>query len=99
VLLRNEVGNRLNWVGYQLRGTVSNRDAIGAHVQLFAGGRRQVRDVLCGSSFLSSEHRRVHFGLGSAVAVDSLLVRWPAGTVQRLYNLAVNQYAAIEEPR
>ena len=99
VLLRNEVGNRLNWVGYQLRGTIGNRDAIGAHVQLFAGGRRQVRDVLCGSSFLSSEHRRVHFGLGSAVAVDSLLVRWPAGTVQRLYNLAVNQYAAIEEPR
>ena len=97
VLLRNLLGTRNNWVGLLLRGTVSNRDAIGAHVQLFAGGRRQVRDILCGSSFLSSEDRRVHFGLGETAAIDSIKVRWPSGAVQRLTNVQVNRYTLIEE--
>jgi enediyne biosynthesis protein E4 len=63
-LLRNDVGNQQNWNGLKL-GRACNRNAIGARVRLLAGGRPQIRDAICGSSFLSSEDRRVHFGLGA----------------------------------
>ena len=96
-LLRNDVGNNQNWVAFQLLGSVSNRDAIGARVWLFSGGNSQVRDILCGSSFLCSEDRRAHFGLGSATRIDSVKVRWPSGIVQRLEDLQINTYIIIEE--
>ena len=96
-LLRNDVGNNQNWVAFQLLGSVSNRDAIGARVWLFSGGNSQVRDILCGSSFLCSEDRRAHFGLGSATRIDSVKVRWPSGIVQRLEDLQINTYITIEE--
>jgi hypothetical protein len=96
-LLRNETGNRQNWLGIKLIGTTSNRDGIGARVRLFAAGRTQIRNVICGSSFLCSEDQRLHFGLGSQEQVDSLEVRWPSGTVQRFANLPANRYLAIKE--
>ena len=96
-MLRNDVGNRQNWLGIKLIGTTSNRDGIGAQVRLVAGNRAQIRDVICGSSFLCSEDRRGHFGLGNILLVDSLEVRWPSGVVQRLVNLPVNRYMVIEE--
>jgi len=96
-LLRNDVGSRRNWLGVKLVGATSNRDGIGARLELSAGGSVQVRDIICGSSFLCSEDRRAHFGLGSALQVDSLLVRWPGGLVQRFTDLPINRYVLIEE--
>ena len=96
-LLRNDVGNRQNWIGLKLTGRTGNRDGIGARVRAVAGGRVQIRDVICGSSFLCSEDRRLHFGLGSNLRVDSLEVRWPGGAVQRFAGLPVNRYLLIEE--
>ena len=96
-MLRNDAGNSQNWVAFQLLGSFSNRDAIGARVRLFAGGNSQVRDILCGSSFLCSEDRRAHFGLGPATRIDSVKVRWPSGIVQRLADVPINTYNIIEE--
>ena len=96
-LLRNEVGTRQNWLGVRLVGTVSNRDGIGARVRLVAGGRAQFRDMLCGSSFLSSEDPRALFGLGQVELVDSLQVSWPSGATQSLVDLPANQYVEVEE--
>ena len=96
-LLRNDGGNRQNWIGLKLAGRAGNRDAIGARVRLVTGGRAQIRDVLCGSSFLCSEDRRLHFGLGNQFRVDSLEVRWSGGAVQRFAGLPVNRYLLIEE--
>jgi hypothetical protein len=90
VLLRNEFGNRHNWLNVQLAGTGANRDAIGARIYLFAAGHRQVREVLAGSSFLGSADRRQHFGLGTATQVDSLQVHWPGGQSQTFRNLPIN---------
>ena len=98
-LLRNDAGNRLNWLGVKLVGRSSNRGGIGARLRLRAGGRVQVRDIICGSSFLSSEDPRAHFGLGQTATVDSLEVRWPSGTVQVLRGLGINQYLVVEEGR
>ena len=66
-------------------------------MRLVAGGGAQVRDIVSGSSFLSSEDPRAHFGLGRIATVDSLVVRWPSGTVQVLKGLRANQYLVVEE--
>ena len=96
-LLRNDVGNRQNWLGLRLVGTRGNRDGIGARVRLVAGKRTQVRDLVCGSSFLSSEDRRLHFGLGRVERVDTLEVRWSNQQREIFTDLPVNRYLTIEE--
>ena len=96
-LLRNDVGNRHNWLGVELVGKESNRGGIGARLYLAAGGKVQVRDIISGSSFLSSEDPRAHLGLGRIETVDSLRVRWPSGAVQVLKDLRINQYLVVEE--
>ena len=96
-LYRNDVA-RGNWLGVRLEGHASNRDGVGARVVLHSGSRRQVRQALRGSSFLSSEDPRLHFGLGTAHIVDSLTVYWPAGGVQRLSAIVPNRYLLVREP-
>ena len=98
MLLRNNVGQDSNWVGFELQGTKSNRDAIGAKITVTAGARRLVRWILGGSNYISSSDKRVLVGLGhaqvKAVDVDIL---WPSGTRQKLSNLQVNRYLKIVE--
>jgi hypothetical protein len=100
VLCRNNVGNSKSWLGLELVGTKSNRDAIGAKVTLHAGSRKLVRWVTGGSSYLSSHDRRVLFGLGdhSAQPVD-IDIRWPSGKEQRISGLQLNRYHKLIEPR
>ena len=99
VLLRNNKGQSNAWIGFELQGTVSNRDAIGARLSLTSGGQTLVRWVTGGSSFLSSHDKRILFGLGRGRASESLAaeIRWPNGQVQRVSGLAPNRYHRIVE--
>jgi hypothetical protein len=82
VLLRNTGGSG-HWLEVKL-----GRFAPGAVVTaVLPDGRRLVREVQAGSSYLSSEDPRVHFGLGAAAKVRELLVRYPDGTVTRVRNV------------
>jgi hypothetical protein len=99
VLLRNNVGQKNSWVGVQLTGTKSNRDAIGAKLTLSAGDRKLTRWLTGGSSYLSSHDKRIIFGLGSlapnqAVAIEIL---WPGGARQNATALTVNRYHHLVE--
>ena len=87
-----------NWLGLRLEGVSCNREAVGARVVVAAGGRRQVRQSVRGSSFLSSEDPRLHFGLGEATRVDSVTVHWPGGSAQTLTDVPPNQYLAVRQP-
>ena len=100
VLWRNTKGQSNTWIGFELQGTVSNRDAIGARLSLSSRGRTMIRWVTGGSSFLSSQDKRIVFGLGRTSAPDSLSVeiRWPSGRVQTISGLAPNRYHRIAEP-
>ncbi len=98
VLLHNRGGQDHRWLGVKLVGRGKNRDAIGAKVYLWSGGRRQRRDVLCGESFLGSGDRRLHFGLGAG-APDSLHVRWSGGALQRVVDLPTDAYIEVVEGR
>jgi hypothetical protein len=96
-LLRNDGGERLNSVFVRLVGMRSNRDGIGARIALTAGGRTQVREVKAGSSYLSQNDTRVHFGLGVATLADRLEVRWPSGQTETLRDLPAGRILTIRE--
>jgi len=84
-LFRNVSGGGNHWIGLKLvGGPKSPRDAVGAVAYLTAGGVRQRADVIAGGSFASSPDQRLHFGLGAAVKIDALEIRWPDGTVQEV---------------
>ena len=96
-LYRNDAASG-NWLGISLEGHSSSRDGAGARVEVHTDGHVQVRECLRGSSFLSSEDPRLHFGLGTTLIVDSLTVHWPAGGKQRLVAVEANQYLLLREP-
>jgi enediyne biosynthesis protein E4 len=81
-LLRNNVGERRNWLAVEVHGTQSNRDGVGALVTVEAGGEKFTRLVTAGSGFASQQSARLYFGLGDRTQVDAVTVRWPNGRVE-----------------
>jgi len=69
-LYRNDGGNRNHWITFRLEGTRSNRSAIGARVEIEAGGRKQISEVRSGGNYLSQDDMRIHFGLGETERID-----------------------------
>lgn len=98
-LLHNVSTNAGHWVEIKLVGTKSNRDGIGARIEVFTAGKRQTAERVASSGYLSQNDSRVHFGLGPATAVDKLIVRWPSGIVQTLTGQAVDRVLTVEEPK
>jgi hypothetical protein len=99
VLLRNDAGRNHTWVGMQLQGVRSNRDAIGAKVTVRANERKLVRWLTGGSSYLSSHDKRLVFGLNhwdpsKPVTAE---VHWPSGATERYSGLQPNRYHKIVE--
>ncbi|MEO5657444.1 MAG: CRTAC1 family protein [Nitrospiria bacterium] len=86
-----------HWLRVRPVGTSSNRDGIGAMVSVRVGDRVQTQMVRTGSSYLSQSERAPLFGLGGAVRVDELTVRWPGGGVDRLTAVAADQRVTIVE--
>ena len=78
-------------------GAVSNRSGIGTRLTLTAGGRRQVREVQSGSSYLSQNDLRAHFGLGAASRADRLQITWPNGATELIENVPANRVITIRE--
>ncbi len=104
-LFRNDAGNANSWLAVQLEGVgaagYSNRSAIGARIEVTAGGVTQVQEVTAGNGHEGPMRPLVRiFGLGSASVVDSVRIRWPNAThtVQELTSVAVDQYLLVREP-
>ena len=97
-LLRNDGGNRNNVLRVQTIGTASNRDGIGAHVEVSVhGGARLWQIVKTGSSYASQSELPLTFGLGSAAGVDGVRIKWPSGRVDSVGALKANQLVTIKE--
>jgi hypothetical protein len=88
-----------HWIGIELEGTISNRSAIGARVEVHWNGRRQVQETSGGNGFSSQSQRPLHFGLGEASAVDRVVIRWPSGQVQTLERPALDRRHRVTETR
>jgi hypothetical protein len=97
-LLRNDGGDKGNWILIKLEGTVSNTDAIGTTVNLTTDGQTQVRWKMSSSGYLSQSDERLHYGVGDAEIIDSIEIIWPTGQSQTLEDVDANQILSITEP-
>jgi hypothetical protein len=97
LLLRNQGGNRNNWIGLQLVATKSNPAAVGAVITWQAGTMKRTRLKTSGGSYLSSHDPREILGVGSATKIDSIEIRWPSGKVDKLTNAPLNKYVKVVE--
>jgi hypothetical protein len=97
LLLKNQTRPQGHWLRIKTVGVHSNRDGFGARVEVRAGGITQVSEVRANSSFESASDPRVHFGLGSANRVDSIVVRWPSGVIDHIEGQNADQELIIEE--
>jgi hypothetical protein len=98
LLYHNVTEKTGNWIELKLIGAQSNRDAIGARVQVEAGGITQIREVDGGNGYAGESTRRVHFGLGQAAKIDRLEIKWPSGRIQQV-TVPLNRVSYIEEGR
>src|SRR5688572_10083567 len=96
-LLRNDGGGANALVVRAV--TRTNRDAVGARIRVVTGGKAQVRDIRAGSSYLSQNDLRQHFGLGDATMVERIEVTWPTGKLETVAGVAANQIVTIQEGR
>lgn len=105
-LLRNASTGTGHWIAIRLVGartstskSGSDRDGIGARVEVWAAGHRQIAERVASSGYLSQDDGRLHFGLGSAAKVDKIVVHWPGGREQTLTDEATDRVLTIEEPK
>jgi hypothetical protein len=108
-LLRNDGGNKNNWIKIKLLGTKCNRTAVGARVYVVTGDHRQMDEVHTGYSVMSQSDLRLHFGVGQATKIDLIEVKWPTlvrdkngkngeiPQIEKFTNLDVNQILTIKE--
>jgi enediyne biosynthesis protein E4 len=97
LLLRNESAKVGHWLRIKVVGTASNRDGFGARVQVKEGGLTQSAEVRANSSFESASDPRLHFGLGDATIVDSIIIHWPSGKVETLGPQKADQELVVRE--
>ncbi len=96
-VLRNDGGNKNNFVIIRLMGTQSNRDAFGARVRVTSGDLVQVDECRSGGSYISQNDVRLHFGLEKRTKVDSIEVRWPSGKTEKATEISANTFITIKE--
>jgi hypothetical protein len=96
-LLENQIKYPNHWIAFKTIGTNSNRDGIGARITVKTSKRLLVDEVRSGSSYVSNNDMRVHFGLGTSAKVDSVEVRWPSGLTERFDNVAGDKINEVKE--
>jgi hypothetical protein len=78
-------------------GTVSNRDGVGTKVKIWVDGQQQYRMAFAGENYLGQNSRWLHFGLGPVTVVDSMIVTWPLGLIERYYNVDADNFLVLTE--
>jgi len=86
-----------NWIGFELEGRSSNRDAIGGKVTIETANGKQIAYVNPAASYLASNDKRIVFGLNDTEMVDAIKVSWPGGNEEIFSLKNVNQYYKIVE--
>lgn len=97
MLIRNDGGDKSHWLLVKTEGTRSNRAGVGARVKVVTTEGSQEKEVRSGSSYLSHNDLRLHFGLGKEVQIKQLEVRWPSGAIDYLKDIEADQILTIRE--
>jgi hypothetical protein len=96
-LLVNQIHNSNHWIGIRTVGTKSNRDGIGARIRVKVAERILVDEVRSGSSYISNNDMRVHFGLGAARKIEWVEIRWPSGVLEKFSGVEVDGIRMVKE--
>lgn len=97
-ILHNETPTKNHWILLNLVGHKSNRDGIGAEITIKTSKGIQFDTVSTAGSYLSSNDKRAHFGLGTDTSVKEIKIRWPSGIIQTLENVPADQVLRVDEP-
>jgi hypothetical protein len=89
--------NNNNWIKFGLQGIQSNRNGIGARIEIYGVWGKQIRDVRSGDGFRYMSSLNAHFGIGTATAIDQVIIRWPSGIVDTYTNVGINQKLSVVE--
>lgn len=89
--------NGNHWIKIATEGVISNFDGIGAKIYVFEGGEKQYHMRFAGESYLGQNSAWEHFGLGSATSIDSVIITWPSGSVDTLYDLPIDDHVVVIE--
>lgn len=90
-------GNDNNWLTINLQGVTSNRNGIGARVELYGAWGRQIREVRSGDGFRHMSTLNTHFGIGTEETITKLVIKWPSGIVDEILNPEINQRILVVE--
>ncbi|WP_299122612.1 FG-GAP-like repeat-containing protein [uncultured Winogradskyella sp.] len=90
-------GNTNNFLNIQLKGTDSNINGIGARVEVYGTWGKQIRDVRSGEGYGLVNTFTQHFGIGVSTKVEKVVVRWPSGNVDEIWNPSINEFLVITE--
>jgi enediyne biosynthesis protein E4 len=97
LVLHNSGANGNHFVSFKLKGTKSNKDAMGTRIRVTSGTTSQVREITGGGSYLSQSDLRPNFGLGKAVRADTVEITWPSGQRQTFHNVDADKFYLVEE--
>jgi hypothetical protein len=95
VLFNN--GNSNRWLNVNLQGVQSNRNGIGARVEIYGAWGKQIRYVQSGTGFQNMSTITAHFGIGQATTIDQIIIKWPSGVIDSILNLSSNQSLLVVE--
>jgi len=93
----NDSHGGMHWIEFELQGTRSNRDGIGALIKVTAGGKTQYNHVSFAAGYASSSAGPVHFGLGAAASAGLVEIHWPSGITQQLRNVPADRVVKVKE--
>lgn len=96
---KNETAGTNHWIDFDLYGTVSNADAIGAKVELEWDGKKQAQIVTGGAGFSSQNQHRLHFGIGKSEKTDMVTIYWPSGRVDKIPHPGIDKLHIVKESK
>lgn len=97
MILQNQGEKSNHWVNLELRAKEGNPLSIGARITIKAGGITQTEEIRSGTSYLSQNDLRIHFGLGKATKIDSIEIRWNSGKIETIKDVMIDKFHAIAE--
>ncbi len=93
---RNDLNNNNQFISIKLI-PHEGVTAIGSKVLVYTQGVQQIRELRCGTNYNGQNPLQIHFGLGAVSQIDSLIVKWPNGEIQKQFNLLTNQFLEISQ--
>ncbi|MFM9985967.1 MAG: FG-GAP-like repeat-containing protein [Flavobacteriales bacterium] len=95
-IMKNNGGTN-NWAKLSLQGVWSNRDAVGTYIQYYVGGNRYLKYTACGEDFIAQDSQHEILAMGQYESIDSLIITWPRGLVEKLYDIPASSWLHLVE--